>query len=107
MYCGDTESFDGGSIVECDDKAIMFGELKGGIDPAGADEHWKTGNSALERIREAFGGYPVKTSFVAAAIEKKMATEIYAQLINGTLSSAANLTQDSQLTAYCDWVINL
>ena len=107
LYCGDTESFDGGSIVECDDKAIMFGELKGGIDPAGADEHWKTGNSALERIREAFGGYPVKTSFVAAAIEKKMATEIYAQLINGTLSSAANLTQDSQLTAYCDWVINL
>ena len=24
----------------------MLGELKGGIDPAGADEHWKTGNAA-------------------------------------------------------------
>lgn len=107
LYSGDTESFDGGNIAERDDKAIMFGELKGGIDPAGADEHWKTGNSALERIRGAFDGYPIQTSFVAAAIEKKMASEIYVQLINGTLSNAANLTVDSQLTAYCDWVINL
>ena len=22
---------------------VLLGELKGGIDPAGADEHWKTG----------------------------------------------------------------
>ena len=33
---------------------IALGELKGGIDPAGADEHWKTAKSALERIRKAF-----------------------------------------------------
>ena len=33
---------------------LALGELKGGIDPAGADEHWKTGNSALERIRSSF-----------------------------------------------------
>jgi len=31
-------------------KYIALGEIKGGIDPAGADEHWKTANSALERI---------------------------------------------------------
>ena len=40
----------------------MFGELKGGIDPAGADEHWKTGNSALVRIRKAFEDYQVLLS---------------------------------------------
>jgi type II restriction enzyme len=28
--------------------------LKGGIDPAGADEHWKTAGSALLRIKRAF-----------------------------------------------------
>ena len=36
------------------EKYLALGELKGGIDPAGADEHWKTANSALERIRKAF-----------------------------------------------------
>ena len=42
------------SIHKIPDKYIALGELKGGIDPAGADEHWKTGNSALNRIRKAF-----------------------------------------------------
>src|SRR5581483_736009 len=28
------------------DRFLACGELKGGIDPAGADEHWKTANSA-------------------------------------------------------------
>jgi hypothetical protein len=31
---------------------IACGELKGGIDPAGADEHWKTASGAFERIRK-------------------------------------------------------
>ncbi|HIX26265.1 MAG TPA: type II restriction endonuclease [Candidatus Barnesiella excrementigallinarum] len=107
LYQGGMEDFNSGNIVKEDDKAILLGELKGGIDPAGADEHWKTGNSALERIREAFARYSIKTSFIAAAIEKKMATEIYAQLQDGTLQYAANLTVDGQLTAYCNWMINL
>ena len=34
------------------EKFIAFGELKGGIDPAGADEHWKTAQTALDRITE-------------------------------------------------------
>ena len=47
-------------------KYIALGELKGGIDPAGADEHWKTANSALERIRSTFAihSYNPKTFFL-------------------------------------------
>lgn len=33
---------------------IALGELKGGIDPAGADEHWKTARTALDRVRSIF-----------------------------------------------------
>jgi len=86
-----------------------LGELKGGIDPSGADEHWKTGNTALNRIRESFANRSLKieTSFIAAAIEKKMATEIYAQLQSKKLSCAANLTIDEQLVYYCDWLLKL
>ena len=49
---------------------LALGELKGGIDPAGADEHWKTANSALERIRKAFtdNNCQPKTFFIGAAI---------------------------------------
>lgn len=80
-----------GKIVSRNDRAIMFGELKGGIDPAGADEHWKTGNSALNRIRTSFAsaGYPeMMTSFVGAAIERAMAEEIFEQLSSGVLTNA-------------------
>lgn len=38
---------------------LMVGELKGGIDPAGADEHWKTANTALRRVRSAFNSLPL------------------------------------------------
>lgn len=97
------------NIVNHPDKTIMLGELKGGIDPAGADEHWKTGNAALGRIRTAYkaANIPVLTSFIAAAIEVKMAKEIWEQLVGGVLSNAANITVDQQLTMYCNWLINL
>ena len=107
LYRGNPTTFDGGNIVKYNDRAIMFGELKGGIDPAGADEHWKTGNTALGRIRSAFQNYNIKTSFVGAAIEKKMAEEIFEQLETGTLSNAANLTYNEHLTTYCEWLVNL
>lgn len=111
----DLSLFEGGlndfnSIVQCDNKAIMFGELKGGIDPAGADEHWKTGNSALGRIRTKFAeaGFPtIKTAFIAAAIERAMADEIFSQLQNGILTNVANLTKDNQLAEFCNWLLNL
>lgn len=107
LYKGDDTTYDYGNIVNHDKCAIMFGELKGGIDPAGADEHWKTGNTALERIRTAFAAYKVKTSFIAASIENKMAYEIYSQLKTKTLAKAANITIDNQLTEYCQWLISL
>ena len=86
-----------------------MGELKGGIDPAGADEHWKTAHSALNRIRTSFDKKKLKpqTFFVGAAIENAMAVEIYKQLKSRAMNNAANLTNDGQLTAICNWVINL
>ena len=107
LYKGTPATYNSGSIVNDNDKAIMFGELKGGIDPAGADEHWKTGNTALTRIRTAFHAFNVKTSFVGAAIEKKMAGEIFSQLESGVLTNAANLTYNEHLTNYCEWLVNL
>jgi len=88
---------------------VAVGELKGGIDPAGADEHWKTARTALSRIREAFGkqGYSPKTFFVGAAIVESMASEIWDELRAGTLDNAANLTKPSQVHALCDWLISL
>ena len=101
--------YDEGRIVRHHDRFLMAGELKGGIDPAGADEHWKTGNSALNRIRNAFDSVeiPIKTSFIAAAIEQSMSQEIYNQLRSEILSYAANLTVDEQLVHFCDWTIKL
>lgn len=88
---------------------IALGELKGGIDPAGADEHWKTANSALDRIRVGFAAEDAspKTFFVGAAIENAMAQEIYQQLEDGTLSYAANLTNRDQVVSLCQWLIGL
>lgn len=97
------------SLIHDNRKYIALGELKGGIDPAGADEHWKTANSALNRIRTGFAKKKLipQTFFVGAAIENSMASEIFKQLQNGTLNNAANLTNDEQLTAVCDWIVNL
>lgn len=110
LFAGNLGEYGSGKIVRHDNKAIMFGELKGGIDPAGADEHWKTGNSALNRIRTSFSavGYPsMMTSFVGAAIERSMAEEIFAQLEDGTLTNATNLTNNNQLIEYCNWLLEL
>lgn len=88
---------------------IALGELKGGIDPAGADEHWKTANTALSRIRNAFTdkNLEVSTFFVGAAIEASMAKEIFEQLEAGQLASAANLTNEMQVVELCIWLTSL
>ena len=81
----------------------LMGELKGGIDPAGGDEHWKTTRGALERIREAYKkSYVI---FIGASIEKSMSEEIYTQLQNGQLDYVANLTNADQLAAMCGWIV--
>jgi hypothetical protein len=94
-------------LIERRDCYLACGELKGGIDPAGADEHWKTANSALGRIREIFPGNTVSLFFVGAAIESSMAEEIFAQLGDGRLSFAANATVPAQLASLTDWLVQL
>ncbi len=88
---------------------IAFGELKGGIDPAGADEHWKTARSALNRINSAFEkkGLKPRTFFIGAAIEAKMASEIWSLLKTGALANAANLTDEIQVAAITRWLCAL
>lgn len=109
LFDSNIVGYDKGRIKNHPDKGLMFGELKSGIDPAGADEHWKTGNTALQRIRKSFGdaNYSIQTSFVGAAIEKSMAGEIYAQLLDGTLSNASNLLDVNQLNEYCNWIVSI
>ncbi len=88
---------------------MALGELKGGIDPAGADEHWKTARTALSRIRRAFSEYELTphTFFIGAAIATKMATEIWEMLEQGTLENAANLTDDDQIVSATRWLCSL
>ncbi len=89
---------------------LACGEVKGGIDPAGADEHWKTAQSALDRIRERFAQRQQNTPalfFVGAAIEPTMAAEIFARLQDGRLTYAANLTIPQQVSALADWLTTL
>ena len=88
---------------------IALGELKGGIDPAGADEHWKTARTALTRIRLVFAesGLAPHTFFVGAAIAKKMAREIWAELESGTLENAANLTVENKMASVSRWLCSL
>lgn len=97
------------SIIHQSAKFLALGELKGGFDPAGADEHWKTANSALIRIRNSFGAFNHKPKifFIGAAIEKSMANEMFEELQTGVLSNAANLTDDEQLTEICNWIVHL
>lgn len=109
LFNAEMSEYKAGAIVKTPEKSIMLGELKGGIDPAGADEHWKTANTALDRIRKAYSGagYKISTSFIGAAIENKMAGEIFDQLQNGILTNAINLTKQIQLNDYCSWLLDL
>lgn len=88
---------------------VALGELKGGIDPAGADEHWKTAQAALNRIRAAFSkiGHAPLTFFVGSAVARRMAGEIWEQLENQTLSNAANLNEPNQVASISRWLCNL
>lgn len=88
---------------------IALGELKGGIDPAGADEHWKTARTHLNRIQDSFKkmGHKPNLFFIGAAIEAKMAVEIWNLLKKGALSNTANLTDDNQIASLSRWLCNL
>jgi type II restriction enzyme len=96
-------------IIRTPSNYIALGELKGGIDPAGADEHWKTARTALNRIYEAFAKHKLKphTFFIGAAIETKMASEIWEMLKQGGMENAANLTDDHQIASISSWLCRL
>lgn len=88
---------------------IAFGELKGGIDPAGADEHWKTAQTALTRIKDAFANADLSPDifFIGAVIVDSMALEIWNQLEEGSLKNAANLTNPDQVASLANWLVDL
>jgi len=88
---------------------VALGELKGGIDPAGADEHWKTAGTAFARIRKAFSARRLRPHlfFIGAAIENGMAGEIWRELEEGSLSNAANLTDSNQVASLCRWLCSI
>lgn len=88
---------------------VALGELKGGIDPAGADEHWKTAASALDRIHKAFtkAKQTPHLFYVGAAIEAAMAGEIWSRLESGWLTNAANLTSEDQSASIAQWLCSI
>jgi len=47
------------------------------------------------------------TFFIGAAIEEKMAGEIWNDLKTGALSNAANLNEDDQVASISHWLCNL
>lgn len=85
----------------------VLGELKGGIDPAGADEHWKTANTALARVRDNFKKHNINIPlvFIGAAIETSMSKEIFTQYSKGEIMNCANLTVDNQFVSLCNWLV--
>ena len=92
-------------------KYLALGELKSGIDPAGADERWKTAKGAFyTTIKDAFSKEETSqpyTFFVGAAIGRVMAEDIYERLENGTLTNSANLTNKSQVEELCNWLTSI
>lgn len=90
-------------------KFIAFGELKGGIDPAGADEHWKTTQTALTRIRAAFAVEHLLPFlfFSETVIVDNMAQEIWKHLEDKTLINAANSTNADQAASLSNWLVSL
>lgn len=75
---------------------LWAAELKGGADPAGSDEHWKTATQALGRILQA----AEKTdrpkpmlSFIATILVERVAREAQSWIEQGKLTSVYNLTQ--------------
>jgi hypothetical protein len=97
------------TIIATASAYLALGELKGGIDPAGADEHWKTARTALERIRSGFAMQDKHPHlfFIGAAIERKMSVEILPMLEDALLANAANLTAPEQSSSLCAWLTQL
>lgn len=97
-------------LISDQSKYLALGELKGGIDPAGADEHWKTASAHLQnRVAEAFrdSSAPPHLFFVASAIERSMAEELWDLLERRVLTNVANLTKDNHVVSIAAWMCSL
>jgi hypothetical protein len=97
------------NIIQVAANYEIIGELKGGIDPAGADEHWKTASTALSRAREGFKKHNINIPlvFIGAAIETSMSKEIFNQYSKGEITNCANLTVDNQFSSLCNWLVTM
>jgi len=93
----------GPDLISTDDTEFVqdmplfwVGELKGGADPAGSDEHWKTATQAFNRILlacEKTGREQPPLSFMATILVDRVAREAQEWLDQGKLTSVYNLTQ--------------
>lgn len=75
---------------------LWGGELKGGADPAGSDEHWKTATRAFDRILfacERTSRPKPPLSFIATILVERVAREAKDWIAQGKLKSVYNLTQ--------------
>lgn len=78
---------------------LWAAELKGGADPAGSDEHWKTATQSFRRIIEAAAqtGRPKpRLSFIATILVERVARDAQTWIDNLDLTSVYNLTQMRQ-----------
>jgi hypothetical protein len=85
------------------------GELKGGADPAGSDEHWKTATEALERIlraAEATKRQKPMLSFIATILVDRVARDAQSWIEQGKLTSVYNLTQMYEKKSEMDRFLN-
>lgn len=100
---------DGSYNIEDHHQYISVGELKSGIDPAGADEHWKTAATALKRIHQSFVKEGIDSPniyFIGGAISKHMASEILQNIENDKLKYAANLNYQEQMENIIEHLLN-
>lgn len=100
---------DGTYDIEDHNQYISAGELKSGIDPAGADEHWKTAATALKRIHQGFVKKGVDSPnifFIGGAISRHMAGEIIHYIENNKLKYAANLNYKKQMQNIVEHLLN-
>jgi hypothetical protein len=88
---------------------LWAAELKGGADPAGSDEHWKTATQSFQRVLEA----AEKTnrpkpmlSFITTILVERVAREAQNWLNDGRLTSVYNLTkmrqQEAEMARYLE-----
>jgi len=75
---------------------VWAAEVKGGADPAGSDEHWKTATQALNRILDASqttGRPKPALAFVATILVERVAREAQKWVDEGKLTKVYNLTR--------------